>query len=456
MKIRYFVFIVLLFFSRTLAGQEHSRILNFSDMHFDPFYDTTLISILTTSDYTDWKKIFEKSEIKAPSSYGSDSNFPLIISSLNEMKTRIPDPDFIIITGDFLGHNFNEDFEKYSGTDRKDSLDNFIEKTIRFVTLMITEYFPGEIIFPSLGNDDSYCGNYMVAPNSDFLRMTADVWYPLVEKCDLEGSFRRTFSEGGFCILNFPGDYSQRFIILNTIFFSSNYQNLCGDTLEDPGLNELEWLRNTLERCRQNDQKVWLSYHIPPGIDIFGTIYGKGTCEEKIFATWKKNYNEEFIRIMNEYYAVINTSFAGHFHRDDFRIFYIDNEPVSFIHLTPSISPVYGNNPAYQIIFYNKESYVLNNYETYYLKGLASPDSLVWTFEYDFRNAYSQNSISPAAMNNVKNLILLDSAYRVKYIEYYTSNNGKVFTGDYSNWFYNWCGFGNLTKEEYAKCRCMQ
>lgn len=437
-----------------LQDRNENSFLTFSDIHFDPYYDTTLIINLINADYTDWESIFLKSEIRSFSQYGSDTDYPLFISSMEEMKLRIPEPDFIIITGDFMSHNFNEEFEQYSGSDNKDSLNSFIEKTIRFVTSVINRYYPETTIYPSVGNDDSYCGNYMIEPEGAFLKMVSEVWEPLVNKNKDNKSFPETFSKGGYSILNFPEMDNLKMIILNTIFFTTYYKNQCGDTLQDPGSEELEWLRETLRECKKNNHKVWLSYHVPPGIDIYGTIHGKGNCEEKIFATWKKKYNEEFLKIINEYSGIINVNLAGHFHRDDFRIFFNEGNPVSYIHLTPSISPVYGNNPAYQIIYYDTLNYELLNYKTYYLKNLSVTDSAYWSMEYDFQKIYNQSSITSSTLNNISQLIYSDSTYRAEYISYYTAGDQITYESDYSTWYYNWCGFGNLTKEEYVKCLC--
>ncbi|MDQ3021556.1 MAG: metallophosphoesterase [Bacteroidota bacterium] len=452
-----FLILVFLFFAVSSQGFQElneRKFLNFSDIHFDPYYDTTLVKELIIADYKEWENIFLKSDIKYFSRYGSDSNFPLLLSTLEEMKRVIPRPDFIIITGDFLAHNFNENYEEYSGSDNKDSLNYFIEKTMKFITRMLTKYFPVTTIFPSVGNDDSYCGNYMIEPNAPFLKMLSEIWEPLVNRNGLNESFRSTFSKGGYCILNFPEGENYKMLILNTVFFSTNYKNLCGDTLQDPGAEELRWLRETLKQCKNSNQKVWLSYHIPTGIDIYGTIHGKGNCEEKIFTTWKKKYNEEFLKIINEYWMIINAGFAGHFHRDDFRIFYDEGIPISYIHITPSISPVYGNNPAYHIIQYNPANFELQNYRTYFLKNLAGNDSAYWTSEYDFQKTYKQDFVSAASLSTVSNLIFTDSSYRAEYINYYTAGDKITYESDYSTWFYNWCGFGYLTKDDYVKCLC--
>jgi sphingomyelin phosphodiesterase acid-like 3 len=455
MKKFLFILVFILFRLDVFAFQDfnESKFLNFSDVHFDPFYDSSLVKKLAASDYKEWEDIFSKSEIKTLSTYGSDSNFPLLISVLQDVKSRMPSPDFIVITGDFLGHNFYKGFKKYFPSGDIDTI-NFISNCMKFVTTMITKYFPLTAIFPSVGNDDSYCGNYMIEPGGDFLKMVSEIWEPLVNKDRNNESFQKTFSKGGYAELNLSQRENYKMIILNTIFFSSGYKNQCGDTLADPGSDELNWLKEKLQECRNNGYKVWLSYHIPPGIDIFGTINGDGNCEEKIYPTWKSKYNDEFTKIITEYAQVININLAGHFHRDDFRIFYNEGNPVSYIHLTPSISPIYGNNPAYQIVQYDSVNYGLLDYDTYYLKNLTLPDSVYWTLEYNFRNVYNQNYISPASLSNISDLIFSDSTFRAEYSMFYTTSNPNVFKNNYTNWFYNWCGFGHLTKEDYAKCLC--
>jgi len=454
-KIFHPVFILFFYCCTVIAQQTNEgKFLNFSDIHFDPFYDTTLVEKLISSDYEEWETIFSGSAYTSLGMYRKDSDFNLFRSVMMEMKQRIPAPDFIIITGDFMSHNFNENYKEYSGTDHTDSLNMFIKKTMQFVTSYIVKYYPGTLIFPMVGNDDAYCGNYMIEPDGGFLKMLSEEWEPLVNRNTDNSSFRKDFSKGGYCLLNFPEKNDFKMIILNTVFFATNYQNLCGDTLQDPGEEELRWLRNTLKQCRDSGNKVWLSYHIPPGIDIFGTINGKGSCEDKIFPTWKEKYNTEFLNIMREYSGIINSGFAGHFHRDDFRVIYDNGKPVSYIHITPSVSPIYGNNPSYQIIDYDKSNFELKNYQTYYLKDFTKPDSAYWTFEYDFKNSYEQNSISPESYDKISKLIFADSTSRKKYIGYYRSGDMETFSKDYDNWYYNWCGFGHLTTEEYAECMC--
>ncbi|MEP7145524.1 MAG: hypothetical protein ABI792_00805 [bacterium] len=439
--------------SFSFGEEKDPAFLNFSDVHFDPFYDTTLVKLLKRSGYKKWEKIFLSSHLKKLSSYGNDSNYPLFKSSLEDMKARIPDPEIIIITGDFMSHNFNKTFERYTGTSSKNSLSSFIMKTIGFTQFMITKYFPSSQIFVTVGNDDADCGNYMIEPGGKFIKEFYKLWSPYINRKERMRSFNYTFKTGAYGIADIRQSSKNKMIILNTIFFSVNYKNLCGDTLTDPGAEELTWFRKTLESCRSAGFKAWLSFHIPPGIDIYSTIHAKGNCEEKIFPAWKQKYNDAFLKTIKDYSDVITASFGGHFHRDAFRVIYNINDPVSFIHLTPSISPVYGNNPAYHIFVFNKFDYELLNYETYYLKDLTT-DSAHWSFEYDFKSSFNQDMITPRSLNNVNSFILSDTTFRAKYIRYYSAHNEESYSGDYAEWYYNWCGIGHLEKQDYANCLC--
>jgi len=433
---------------------DEGKFLNFSDIHFDPFYDTSIVKELVNSDFTRWEDIFKNSNVQTYGSYGKDSDYKLLVSALNDMKIRISEPDFIIITGDFMSHDFNENFYIYSGVHNADSLHSFIAKTMKFITSIINSYYPQTAIFPMVGNDDSDCNNYMIQPRGQFLKMLSDIWHPLVVKNSNDVYFKKYFPKGGYYAVNFPQASKQLMIVLNTVFFSPNYLDSCGNKKSNPGETELKWLESTLKKCKLLGYKAWLAYHIPPGVDIYGTIHSNNdTCERKTVLSMAQKYNNSFLNIIKKYSSVINSGFAGHFHKDDFRIIYKNNSPVSQILIAPSISPVYYNNPAYRIFTYGKKDFRPINYETYFL-NLEDTVNLRWQFEYSFKDAYLQNSITPSTLNTVYNSIKSDTLFRKTYIRYYTVSYSKAFNSDYGNWFYNWCGIGKFTSESFSDCFC--
>ena len=64
------------------------RFLNFSDLHFNPCFDQSIIPDLVQSPAADWPDIFERSQQKSLSSYHQDSNYFLLLSFLMDAKEQ--------------------------------------------------------------------------------------------------------------------------------------------------------------------------------------------------------------------------------------------------------------------------------------------------------------------------------------------------------------------------------
>jgi hypothetical protein len=61
--------------------------------------------------------------------------------------------------------------------------------------------------------------------------------------------------------------------------------------------------------------------------------------------------------------------------------------------ITPSISPVFGNNPGYQIYSYAPQNYSLQDETTYNLNLQSSAPA--WGEEYDYTQTYGQSLATP-------------------------------------------------------------
>ncbi len=46
----------------------------FSDIHFNPYYDTSLFDKLVLADYSQWAGVFESSTVTGLSTWGDDTN----------------------------------------------------------------------------------------------------------------------------------------------------------------------------------------------------------------------------------------------------------------------------------------------------------------------------------------------------------------------------------------------
>jgi sphingomyelin phosphodiesterase acid-like 3 len=345
-------------------------VVSISDIHFNPFYDPALINSLIESNYTKWQGIFSHSSIQGYGTHSADTNYNLLNSALDNMYLLAPRPDFIMISGDFLSHDFQETYAKLSGGADPKAVHSFIDKTIAFVTWMIATRFPNTSVYPALGNNDSYCGDYQLEPSGQFLRATVKTWKSLLKNRSNSGSFVRTFPTRGSYSIIAPNNRAHRLIVLNTTFFSINYQNTCGDHKAEPGSDEMKWLEVELQKASAAKEKVWLVYHIPPGIDVFSTLLRQRTSladqTSQIISFWQPTYNQQFISLVSQYSAMIAGSFAGHMHMDSFELFQSANQnAVSFVHITPAISPLFGNNPAFELFSYNRQSSALKDYTVY-------------------------------------------------------------------------------------------
>ena len=449
--------------------QISGRFLNISDIHFNPFYDPSIVPALNASDVDKWRGIFEGSSDTLLSSYSNgrhDADYPLLISSLQAMKAASPDPDFIIIPGDFLAHDFENYFYGLSGVNQaKDSvagypaLHNFIDKTMEFLAVSISQEWPSTPMIAALGNNDAYCGDYMIQPNSPFLTMMTTLWKPMLHTGNT-GTFEDTFPKGGYYSMPSPVDSNLRIVVLNTIFMSHKYNQrtpcYCvpgnfGPENAAPGDQELAWFKTQLNEARNAGQKVWVVQHIPPGIDTYEAA--KGTPEYD----YSDAFNAKYLEVLHANTDLIAVNIAGHYHMDDFRLMRDSSgTALSYIHLVPSISPFNGNNPGFEIVEYSAEADELVDYRAVYASVANEPGlhEVKWDTEYRFSKLYGEKRITAATLDNVWSRMETDSTLQNRYMLYYPVSSESAYRSNSAKFREFWCSIGNATLKEYRKCCC--
>jgi sphingomyelin phosphodiesterase acid-like 3 len=157
------------------AEQEEAlrECLLISDIHFDPFADPSLFESLAKQPVSEWSRLLASSSESGVSQLGSDSNYVLLESSLRTAAQTCPRPDFILYPGDSLAHNWRARYEKASrrsSRDDEEAYREFTRKSIQFLVLAFRKHFPSVPIFPALGNEDAFCGDYKIEPAGGFLR----------------------------------------------------------------------------------------------------------------------------------------------------------------------------------------------------------------------------------------------------------------------------------------------
>jgi sphingomyelin phosphodiesterase acid-like 3 len=429
---------LVLAFASPAVGEQF---LSVSDIHFDPFADPAIIAKLEAADVAQWDAILSSSSVHSFSPSGSDVNDPLRRSAMAEMKKQIPSPAFVLISGDFLAHKFDQTYQQYATDKSPAAYTAFVTKTIAYVAEGFRKAYPGVPVYPTLGNNDSDCGDYAVAPDSVFLANFRDVWKPLVRS----RSFDRRFPTGGYYHADVPALQNVRIIALNTNFFSTNYKNPCGKPGPDPGLRQLDWLDAELRLARVEGKRVWLLFHIPPGIDVYDSEERGGACPDlKPQTFWKDEYQQQYLQIAAAHQKTILGSFAGHTHQDEFRIATGD-----FIHITPSVSPVFGNNPAFEIVDVNRRGDIAG-YTAHHLPNVTLP----WSREYSFDDAYAKPAYTAATLTELATVIGSDAATRTQYFGYLSSGAAKSSAEALAKWQGYWCGLRTMTESAFSACYC--
>jgi len=419
------------------SGPATGRALLISDIHLDPLADPAIVKQLIAAPVAQWEAIFQSSQQKSFSPYGSDSNYRLLASTLDEASAQEPF-DYVIFTGDALRHNFSQAFVAAGGT--SDQYPAFATKTEAFVVQELQNRLKVPVL-AALGNNDSSCGDYQIPPNSPFLAETADQLAVLSASPEAKS----TFELGGFYSIAHPTVSNQDIIVLNTIFWSTSYKS-CTPNSGDPGEAEMRWLGWKLYSARLLHHGVTLMMHIPPGMDAYDSSHGQ--CQKPV-PFWKAQYSTEFATLMSTYSDVVQLAFAGHIHMDDFRVS-VAGSPSLPLRLTPSVSPIFKNNPAFSVMTYNLTTASISDITTFFIP-LSSPMPS-WSKEYQFDSAYGVSSFSAANLSTVAAAIHSGDGARATFEkDFAVSTPSPINSSNFS--FYS-CAQTHFNAASYSDCVC--
>ena len=136
---------------------------------------------------------------------------------------------------------------------------------------------------------------------------------------------------------------------------------------------------------------------------------------------------------------------------DDFRVLGDTGNasPVVF-RITPSISPTFGNNPAFSILNYDADSGNLSDIANYYLNLADGGNSPQWVLEYRFPSAYGYNSLTATNLGALAASIHDDSKVRKTFAKYYAVSAPSPINS--TNWLFYSCAETRFTSNDYASC----
>ena len=441
-----------------LADDDTQRFLVISDIHFDPFADPQLFDALRNSPAALWPGIFEAGAETGFAQAGSDSNYALLKSSLDSARGRLPQPEFLLYGGDFLAHDWQGRFDALAPASHLDDpagYRSFTAKTLEFLAGMFRDHFPDTPIFATLGNEDSFCGDYQIEPGGEFLEAFAESWGPLRGISSHRGHGRQGLKSGGYYSALLPSPEKTRLIVLNSVYNPEKYTNPCGSTRQTPALDQMRWLKKTLRLAERRGEKVWFLMHLPPGIDGFSS-------EREIawggwpVSFWQRELTSRFVQLVARYRKRIQVSFAGHTHMDDYRVIRLGERSLLLNAIAPAVSPIFGNDPGYQI-FDLSDSHRASSldFETMRLTNLATAGSgsgqaADWSFEYRFSQAYGLGPLAPSSVVGLAAALAEEGSVRDDYQRFYPVGAAPQF--DASSIDVYRCAIVNLSVGEFQEC----
>uniref|UniRef100_A0A3Q2YRM6 Sphingomyelin phosphodiesterase acid like 3B n=1 Tax=Hippocampus comes TaxID=109280 RepID=A0A3Q2YRM6_HIPCM len=299
------------------------------------------------------------------------------------MKEILPDPDFIVWTGDDTPHVPDQNLGEES-----------VLRIMANLTDIIAEVFPATKVYAALGNHDYHPKSQLPGAPSYMYEQTARLW-----KRWLAPESRKTFAQGGYYTEALLNQSGYRMLVLNTNLYYD--RNLATQNDEDPA-GQFSWADGVLAKAASDQEKVYVIGHVPPGM-----------FEKKRGKPWyRPRFNERYLELIRKHHAVIKGQFFGHHHTDAFRMFYDANDlPIGTMFLSPGVTPWEttlpgvkngANNPAIRIFEYDNATLVVQDAVTYYLNlTRANIGRDRWEKEYRLTESFQVADASPASMERV-------------------------------------------------------
>lgn len=468
----------LLFCCMAVAAPAHGHsaatvpALLVSDIHFEPFWDPAKTEKLEKLPVGDWNKIlstpdspdraerFAALEASCPTR-GTDTEYALLASSLRAMRAEAAGARFITLSGDLVAHALDCKFHVVFPHASESDYQNFVARNIAYVESELHSYFPGAIVYTALGNNDSGCGDYKLDEGGSFLaRVGPAIAAHLGTSAAERVQVVHQFAAGGDYSAPFPAPMRHaRVIVLDDLFLAKNYESCSGKAAAKSGIDEIAWLRKSLEAARRDHENVWVIAHIPPGINPYSTARSlRNVCGGEPADLFLSSH--ALGDTLAQFGDVIRLAIFAHTHMDEIRLLQPvggakASRPAVAVKMISSISPIDGNNPSFTVAQVDAGTASLVDYQVY-AGSNASGVNTTWSKEYDFRDAYHEPAFTAFTIEDLIAHFQADEAAQSAMSQSYLRN---FFVGDRSAILvYFWkpyvCALANQTPQDYRSCVC--
>jgi sphingomyelin phosphodiesterase acid-like 3 len=430
-----------------------SEVLVLTDIHFNPLADKALAEPLAAAPAEQWPAILDRGNERL-SNYSEDSDWKLLRAALDELQAQ-KKPDAVLIAGDFLVHDFRKIFDGSVAAHDDVAYRRFVVKTMRFLALELENALPQTPILPTLGNNDSDCGDYAIRPGGAYLADTEAIVAGLIGPTAGEG-FAQSWTALGSYAVDDPAQPGFRVIGLNDNYFSTHYRNACGGEGDgNPARATLAWLNRALADAAAAQRKVILVYHIPPGTDAFATAR-HDACPVTPAPLLAEPYASELHALMERYRDTIAADIAGHLHTDAFRILRSGDRRFGFVMIAPAISPIFGQNPSFRRFTLGEDG-AISAVRTYYLANLgdavagAAPQ---WRAEASFERTWNLARFDTASLETLYRRLGTSETEQQRWVQTYSVQGPASAAVTLQNFSVYRCSVGSDQSGDFARCLC--
>jgi hypothetical protein len=355
-----------------------------------------------------------------PAPFGQDTNAVLFARSLREMHAIDPNPPVVVIGGDLLAHIM----------DRRNATATAVS-----IAHVFNRVFPHAQFVLTLGNVDSNCGDYGIAPNSAFLREVARAWEPLVNRNHASPHFIRTFSRDGFYTASLPVR-GTRAVVVDDVFWSPLYRSGCGPA-RGAGATVLAELKRALA---PSDGRSWVFLHIPPGIDAFSTTHL--THQLAVVPFLDPGPRAGLLALIGDPSNHVELVFAAHTHKFAYRIVNASGAHPVPILMVPAISPIFGNAPSFLTANVSPDGIVSDVEELSYVHGRWRDDGGL--------RSLGVRELSGIELRMLQERLATDPSLRERFAVLYNGDAPPEI--NQNNWRSYWCAATAFTATDFRAC----
>ena len=427
-----------------------------SDIHFDPFHNPHEVPQLLAAPVEKWAAILdaptslvedaERAAMQARChALSYDTTWPLLKATLAAARDAQPHPLFVTLSGDLMAHEFQCRFHHLDPAGTPQQLSEFAAKTVAFVALQLRRTFPHIPVYVALGNNDSGCADYDETPGNPFAQSTTATMAmgAVSGKNAIPAKPRLEISPEGDYTVALPAPLQHgRLIVLQDVFDSPYFLICKGGNERTPEASQIAWLRRQLAAARDRHEQVWVMGHIPPGVDVYASFHSYFLRPGELCSAPPHPFLQDsaLSDALLDYADIIRLALFAHTHMDEIRLLHRDAPPGPHsseakpaanpaaipVKLVPSVTPYFGNHPAFIVAAISPRTLTLKDWQTFVspsTDGSAKP----WPLGYRFSTTYGLPDLSAASAASLINGFTSDRSGRDPHSTAYRDH---FFAGD--------------------------